>query len=209
MSATRKVCRMRSRCQLLWLVLLAVIGCGSQSSPPPPAVEGVPLAEHDALQDRFDKLLAELRARPTAKQLEDATNRIAELESELRDLQAAKLANESEPAAAPSEPQEPAPQPTRATAKLQAERKAAIATLQAEKVIQKIATPGDTPRVYVLPRFFSLTFDRKQAFVGLCFAYQFATPMGGEAEPGQMMFIYDATTNKQVGVMDGAGLQLD
>jgi hypothetical protein len=43
--------------------------------------------------------------------------------------------------------------------------------MMAERLISKVDVPGSLPRVHVLPRFYSLTFDDRQRTVGVVAAY--------------------------------------
>lgn len=93
---------------------------------------------------------------------------------------------------------------------LQQQRRELIGKLQDRGIIQKIETPGTDPRVYVLPGFFSLTFDYKQRFINVCYAYAYKLPKGDVGGFDEPMWIYDAMTNKKVGAFrPSTGLDLD
>jgi hypothetical protein len=85
-------------------------------------------------------------------------------------------------------------------APMQTRRQAIISGLQREKIVHKISTPGTLPRVYVLPRFYTLTFDDKQNFMGVVYAWVF------ECKIGNLLRIFDAQTNKSIGNIDETGL---
>jgi hypothetical protein len=89
----------------------------------------------------------------------------------------------------------------------QAERKKLIEKLVNARVIQKVATPGNAPRVYVLPAFYELDFDTKQKFVSVVYAYYF----DGRNEFTDLVRVFDARTNKSVGsyTIATGGLTLD
>lgn len=93
---------------------------------------------------------------------------------------------------------------------LQQQRRELIGKLQDRQIIQKIETPGTDPRVYVLPAFFALTFDQKQSFINVCYAYAYKLPKGDVGSFNEPMWIYDAMTNKKVGAFQpSTGLDLD
>ena len=90
---------------------------------------------------------------------------------------------------------------------MQAGRKKLIEKLISTRVFHKVETPGNAPRVYVLPAFYELDFDMKQQFVSVVYAYYF----DGSDAYGDLVRVFDARTNKSVGTYTIAtgGLTLD
>ena len=89
-----------------------------------------------------------------------------------------------------------------ASAQMQAQRKALFESLQRKQIIQKVDRPGTSYRVYVLPRFFSLTYDLKVNFMSVVYAWVY------ECKSGKPLRIFDALTNKSLGNFDEYGLDL-
>ena len=89
---------------------------------------------------------------------------------------------------------------------LDAQRLDMIHQLQQRGIFGDIKIPGDVPHLYVKPAFHTLDFDKKNAFVGVVFAYYFAD----DPDHG-MVIVYDNQTDKKIGTFckqDG-GLKLD
>lgn len=85
----------------------------------------------------------------------------------------------------------------------QEERKGVVERLQRAGFIEKIITPGKTPRVYVMPAFQELTWDVKANFMGAIYAW------AHECRAGERIRIFDAITNKALGGYDDVlGLRL-
>ncbi len=102
------------------------------------------------------------------------------------------------------------------TADMQAERKQFINQLIEQSVFTKVSVPGKLPRAYVGPAFHRLTFDRKQLFVSVVYAYFYSckTP-GCKDSPDGMVVVYDGMSGKKIGTFTvspkygGPGLHLD
>lgn len=104
--------------------------------------------------------------------------------------------------------QEEPPQPV-ADPIIQHQREEVLKKYQAEQILQKIEAPGKLSRMYVLPRFHRLTFEDKEALASVAIAYAYMVPKGGTISRRTIMPVYDARTNKQIGIISNAGLQLD
>jgi hypothetical protein len=77
----------------------------------------------------------------------------------------------------------------------QAERERLIKRLIAEDVIYKVDTGGGSlPKMYVQPRFYSLTIDEKKAFASVVYAYYF-----DGSDMTDTVIIRDARNGKDVG----------
>jgi hypothetical protein len=89
----------------------------------------------------------------------------------------------------------------------QTQRKQLIEKLIASRIFHKVATPGNAPRVYVLPPFYELDFDTKQQFVSVVYAFYF----DGTNELTDLVRVFDARTNKSIGTytIGTGGLMLD
>ena len=62
----------------------------------------------------------------------------------------------------------------------------------------------------MLPGFFALTFDAKQDFVNVCYAYAYALPKGKVEGFDEPMWVYNGITNKKCGAFQpSTGLELD
>lgn len=87
----------------------------------------------------------------------------------------------------------------------QAGRLKLMEKLGKELVFQKVEVPGNLPRLYVTPRFYTLDFDMKQSFVSVVYAYYF----DGKNITDSVR-IYDSKSGKEIGgfSMPG-GLKLD
>ena len=200
------------KCQA-WIVgLLLVVGCESPapvSTGPPDGY--VPQAELDALQERFDNLLVEHQSRlEQAKSLRGLEIEKDKLEKENEELRATlKIVGARAEQAEGEIAKRDQDRLEWKVVNLQLKRAKLITELKNKEIIQKIATPGNDPRVYVLPAFFRLTFDQKQSFVSVCMAFELKSLEDAELQPGQVMWVYDAMNNKRVGSFDHTGLHLD
>lgn len=97
-----------------------------------------------------------------------------------------------------------APPRKRASEEVQYKRLALIAEMQQAGTIQKF----ESPRLYVMPRFYRLTFDDKVKLCSLCCAYEVELPQGGTFEDRDRIWIYDALSGKEIGRFTGFGLEL-
>ena len=93
---------------------------------------------------------------------------------------------------------------------LQQERKEFIDKLIQDRIFQKIDTPGTVPRVYVLPAFYTLTFNEKTSVIVVCYAYIYGLPKGDLKGFSEPIWLYNTMTNKNVGSFSATwGLDLD
>jgi hypothetical protein len=87
----------------------------------------------------------------------------------------------------------------------QVKRQQLIQRLVNERVFTKVGSPGNLPRVWVGPRFYSVDFDTKQQFISVVYAYAF-----DEVDIGNLVRVFDGRTNKEIGTYDeSTGLHLD
>jgi hypothetical protein len=75
----------------------------------------------------------------------------------------------------------------------QAKRKDLIERMITERLISKVEVPGSLPRVLVLPRFYTLTFDDRQRTVSVVSAYM------GQPGDDYLVRVFDARTNRSIG----------
>lgn len=104
------------------------------------------------------------------------------------------------------------PDPPRAEADqaTQDKRRELLAEYQRAGVVKTLDTPGSMPRLYVDPlRWAALDFDAKQTLCGLAFAYAYALPLGETADEHDLLAVYDAKTDKRLGMFSSYGLDLD
>lgn len=88
---------------------------------------------------------------------------------------------------------------------MQAGRLKLMEKLRAERVFQKVEIPGNLPRLYVAPRFYTLDFDMKQKFVSVVYAYYFTGKNITDS-----VRIYDSRSGKEIGHFAmPSGLKLD
>ena len=80
-----------------------------------------------------------------------------------------------------------------ATKAKQAARRDLVDRAIATGLIQKVATPGTTPRVYVRKAFLSMDYDFKVNLLGVIYALEH------ECRAGKWIGIYDASTDKSLG----------
>lgn len=99
----------------------------------------------------------------------------------------------------------PAPRPTvDKSPSMQEGRSKLIQELITAGVFMKTGMPGSRPRVWVDRRFYLLTFDEKQQFVSVVYAYY----LDG-SDKYRSVGVYDGYTNKEIGSMTTAGLTLN
>ncbi len=98
----------------------------------------------------------------------------------------------------------PAPSPTvDKSPAMQEGRSKLLQKLINAGVFMKTGVPGSLPRVWVARGFYGLTFDQKQSFVGVVYAYY----LDG-SDKYDSVRVYDGYTNKEIGSMTTAGLTL-
>lgn len=91
------------------------------------------------------------------------------------------------------------------SAEKQAGRERLIEKLHKERVFQKVVVPGNLPRLYVAPRFYTLDFDMKKNFVSVVYAYYF----DGKNITDSVR-IFDSKSGKEIGSFSlPQGLKLD
>lgn len=74
-----------------------------------------------------------------------------------------------------------------------------------EGVIEKVETPGTTPRVIVLPAFYLVKFETKQTCASVIWCYYF-----DGSDPYESVNFYDSRSGKQIGYYTPlSGLTLD
>ncbi len=89
---------------------------------------------------------------------------------------------------------------TMAFADMEADRKQLIEQLIQQGIFTKANVPGKLPRVYVGAAFHTLTFDKKQLFVGVVYAYFYRCQTKSCIDsPDGMVVVYDGRTNKKIG----------
>jgi hypothetical protein len=89
--------------------------------------------------------------------------------------------------------------------KMQASRKKLMQEMIKERhFFTKIIRNGNTmPRVWATPTFLSLTFDQKQSFLGVIYAYYLTGTVDDSVA------IIDTITGKEIGRFSANGLRLD
>jgi len=92
-----------------------------------------------------------------------------------------------------------------ALAGVQEDRLAYINKLTKQGYFQKVEVPGELPHVWVTPRFYGLSFDDKQAFISVVYAYYI-----GRNKKSNIVVLRDSRTNEKVGIFskEHGGLRL-
>ena len=85
----------------------------------------------------------------------------------------------------------------------QPERKKFIEKMLAEKYIQKIVMPGKFPHVWIYRKFYSLTYDEKQLFGQIIWAYYIT-----KDREAKILVFKDAYSGKRIGTYHEYGLDL-
>lgn len=70
-----------------------------------------------------------------------------------------------------------------------------IADLRKQRIIHKVEQTGTLPHIYVAPRFYALTIDEKQAFIGVFQVYYWC------AGQHALLVLVDSRTGKDIGRM--------
>lgn len=86
----------------------------------------------------------------------------------------------------------------------QGDRKTFIAKLKVLGVISKIEKLADYPHVTVGPKFKSLSYEDKNAFMNVVFAYYY-----NQNQSNDLVLIYDYHTGKKIGSYSMRGLELE
>ncbi|MEN1682102.1 MAG: hypothetical protein AAGJ46_21190 [Planctomycetota bacterium] len=210
---------MRRACQLG--LLSAVVGCGGAERVADRPQDGlVPKGELEELQERFDKLLAEYQATGRG----DVPAMKAELASAREDVAksvaAAELANARADRAEADNAHlrellarnSLAITPRRDAELLPAveeSRREAFGELLVEGVVLRLSRDEGVPRLFVLPKWFAQTRERKEEIAAICYAYAYRLPEGAPPRKGEWLFIADSTSKKAVGAYGERGLLLD
>jgi hypothetical protein len=88
--------------------------------------------------------------------------------------------------------------------KMQATRAKLIADLVSRRIFVRHEMPEDVARLWVAPAFYTLDFRDKQQFASVVYAYYF-----NDTNPRNLVRLVDSRTNKTVGTLTSAGLELN
>jgi hypothetical protein len=106
----------------------------------------------------------------------------------------------------------PASSPPKADEALQVERRKLLDDMQRQGVMQKLEG-GESPRLWVGPKFLTLSADGKRRFVEIAYAYHYELPKGVKKEDvpaTQSLHIWNSTTGKRLGMFSPfIGLDLE